>query len=140
MIADLSAHEKKTAEINRALGRAERANRWDLVESLTVDLEAHELGATREGERGSSVLPVYLSIQNPEVRNFEGGCPTSGEIADLLAQARARGCDGAILHRVNDSPGMVGESTQYVVFSPSQIKSAIGNKGMFNPASPDICD
>lgn len=77
--------------------------------------------------KGANVIPVYLSAQNPypkivrsydEVKTFE--------------KAKKAGYDSV---RVRDSSNGV---INWVVFSPSQIKSATGNIGDFDLSSPDI--
>lgn len=75
---------------------------------------------------GGRVMPVYLSIKNPYY--------TSEQVLsdEELAKVRAGGHDG-IIAKVDDS-GYV----EYVVFKPTQIKSAIGNVGTFDPTDPDI--
>lgn len=44
------------------------------------------------------------------------------------------GYDGIIIDRAN------GGAKNYVVFTPTQIKSAVGNKGTFKPRTPDITE
>lgn len=57
------------------------------------------------------------------------------QIDDLAALARRKGYDGLIVKNVADQ---YGDSTQYVVFSPTQIKSATRNTGAFDPNDPRI--
>lgn len=81
---------------------------------------------------GGNVMPVYLRIENPKVfaatpgrKNWQASAAFSPkEIADLKAQ----GYDGII----NE------DGNELVVFDATQIKSAIGNKGTFDPSNPDI--
>lgn len=59
-------------------------------------------------------------------------------IADVLRQAIQRlGYDGFIMDAGERFKNMKdvysGETMHYIVFNPNQIKSAIGNNGMFNP-------
>lgn len=89
-----------------------------------------------EGE-GGNVLPVYLNIKNPannavmqsaEVQDALDDGMGFQEVKDVLAE---RGYDGiAITHKDG--------AVEYVVFEPTQIKSATGNRGTFDPANPDI--
>jgi len=53
----------------------------------------------------------------------------------LQRRAEANGFDGLILW--DDGEG-VGRGLDYVVFDPSQVKSATDNNGQFNPTNPDI--
>lgn len=75
-------------------------------------------------EPGGNIIPAYLTVQNPVYLNE----PMSlQEQAELLKKAEADGHDGALIH-----------GDQWVVFRPEQIKSAIGNRGTFDPADPNI--
>lgn len=54
---------------------------------------------------------------------------------------QALGFDGAIINAKQQFPEMrkIPKGTKhYIVFSPTQIKSAIGNKGTFDPTNPSI--
>jgi adenine/guanine phosphoribosyltransferase-like PRPP-binding protein len=51
--------------------------------------------------------------------------------SQLQSYLRGLGYDGIIARYDNDTK-------EYVVFEPTQIKSATGNNGNFNPANPDI--
>lgn len=88
-----------------------------------------------EGE-GGNVMPVYLSIKKPagkrEMKSrrvmdaLDDGYFDSAR--DVLTEM---GHDGIIIDHGKDGK-------EYVVFSPTQIKSATGNRGTFDPANPDI--
>ena len=60
-------------------------------------------------------------------------------ISDLFAKA---GFDGFIVPDANKrfNMDMVEGTTHYIVFDPTQIKSAIGNRGTFDPDSPSIIE
>ncbi|MCM5682520.1 hypothetical protein M8A51_23570 [Schlegelella sp. S2-27] len=77
-------------------------------------------------QSGANIVPAYLSIENPKripvMRSLE-------DQAKALEQAKADGYDGAI----------IGDD-EFVVFSPEQIKSAIGNSGRFDPTSGSLTD
>lgn len=77
-----------------------------------------------------NVMPVYLCVENPKRLDFD---PLyEDEWAPIIAQAQAEGHDGIVYP--NDVEG--GES--WAVWRPEQVKSATGNAGTFDPASPDI--
>jgi hypothetical protein len=89
----------------------------------------------------ANVMPVYLRIENPymatlrdkerlmlAVRRGDRDAPRR-----WTEELREQGHDGVILDY-----GMTDGAREYVVFSPEQIKSAIGNRGTFDPADPDI--
>lgn len=97
----------------------------------------------------ANVLPLYMSIKKPLVISAKGegwrDIEYKGEFRDIneIAQmAKESGrYDGVIVKRVRDKGVGSVESktaTTYIAFSPNQIKSAIGNRGTFNPASPSI--
>ncbi|MEY2653769.1 MAG: hypothetical protein RLZZ524_797, partial [Pseudomonadota bacterium] len=88
---------------------------------------------------GARVLPLYASINRPLVSTDAtwksdfaqfGGSPwtlTEQQVANL----KAAGHDG-VMHYKN------GKLVEVVAFDPTQIKSAIGNVGSFDPTNPDI--
>lgn len=138
VIAGISAHERKTEDLMRRMDRAERQRKWDLHQQILEELEEHELGAMRQGPVGACVLPVWLSIQNP--REVEvGGTITTGEVREHIRTAKAEGQDGLILWRIRDGIGPGPLTTHFVVFEPTQVKSAIGNNGEFDLRKPGIC-
>jgi GNAT superfamily N-acetyltransferase len=59
---------------------------------------------------------------------------------DIARLARKHGYDGVIFHHMKDTGGDVynPQNTTYVAFKPTQIKSAIGNNGEFNPEIKSI--
>jgi len=111
----------------------------------------HNIGTLREGQfrEGTNVMPVYLKMERPLVidnldmlkwaqKAFAGG---SREFPYLMPQKwvdevrRNDEYDGIIL----DLPSQErGREREYIVFEPTQIKSAIGNEGTFDPTNPVI--
>lgn len=87
------------------------------------------------GRSGAAVYPVYLSMQNPDIRigsqsnNFSHTYISPKERAAL----EAAGFDGVIYKDPKDS-----FFNEYIVFGPTQIKSATGNNGDFDPANARI--
>ncbi len=71
-----------------------------------------------------NLIPVFLSLKNPLVTNNQG----------KARHAKAKGSDGLIY----SGEGTVRGYPEYIVFSPTQIKSAIGNTGAFSPGNADI--
>lgn len=103
-----------------------------------------------------AIMPVFLRLENPLVvdceqwaRRFDtldqGFKFGEGRIAysirwfkhEAIAQARAEGRDGVIFLKGYDGSPFEG-AINYAVFEPSQIKSAIGNRGTYDRASDDI--
>jgi hypothetical protein len=129
---------------------------------------AYAIGQNHNNEtvpRGANVLPVYLSLQNPLIiddnwlNNFarradpdpyKRGHDFRDDFVDsetyaresVFREAKRLGHDGLILTADmlpdEDMSGDWSEQIAYVVFSPTQIKSATGNSGEFNPNNPDI--
>lgn len=82
------------------------------------------------------VYPVFLSLQNPKI-----GTVDEIDIIDTepeIEQAKKEGHDGLIITGVNESGLENGKGTTYVAFKSEQIKSAIGNRGTFDPNDPNI--
>ncbi|HXV98530.1 MAG TPA: hypothetical protein VEC93_08910, partial [Anaerolineae bacterium] len=96
-------------------------------EADTARLYAQEASYQRDrkkyddGSRGV-IYPVFLSIKNPLMVSY-------GESVnpETIQSAKSGGYDGVI-----DDRG------DFVVFDPAQIKSAIGNRGTFDPDNPNI--
>jgi 8-oxo-dGTP pyrophosphatase MutT (NUDIX family) len=80
------------------------------------------------------VYPVYLSYQNPFVSKLK--FYNSDQVAGEIKKARKGG------HDAIEFPHFASEFEKQTVavFDPRQIKSAIGNKGTFDPKSPRLTD
>ena len=76
------------------------------------------------------IIPVYLSMKNPLMIDFKGS-KKADDFYDEIEEAKQKGNDGVIIKR-HDLISIKGED-QYIAFSPTQIKSAIGNRGTFDP-------
>lgn len=103
-----------------------------------------------------SVIPVYLSIQNPYVTDdatyaaqFVHMNPEPGNVRLVdhhkeVARLRELGYDGIVapsdgarFARIFGG-GPEHDVLNYIVFDACQVKSAIGNSGGFDPTNPDI--
>lgn len=51
-----------------------------------------------------------------------------------------KGAYAGIGHKVAGMSGLAEDTVHYIAFKPTQIKSAIGNKGTFDPSKPSIID
>jgi hypothetical protein len=85
---------------------------------------------------GANVIPAYLSIQNPleitvdKWRTMSNSSRGYVTVRKLLEKARSNGHDGFVVK---------GRTvTWWIAFNSQQIKSAIGNRGTFDPDNPDI--
>lgn len=125
-------------------------------------------GYAMHGENGN-VMPVYLKIANPYVTGFADEIPSDDQQVDDWVQrqsafdqqfdddrykinyykeairyARRSGHDGVIFRRITDDRVHRGvrsmPSDIFAVFHPTQIKSAIGNRGSFKSADPRITE
>ncbi len=88
---------------------------------------------SRFGGRDGSIMPVYLSLQNPLIIDANGE-PWSGSYVSMKMESITKDHDGIIIKNVEDVGGI---QNQYVAFEPTQIKSVF-NKGTFNPQDPRI--
>ncbi len=95
------------------------------------------------GGDGPNVTPVFLSLRNPYVHDDQSTGENlshavlgrRGNMEEVRENLRSRGFDGIVIKNYFDLGGM---QDQYVAFSPTQIKSAIGNNGNYDAANPDI--
>jgi hypothetical protein len=105
-------------------------------EEFGNDLEDDESGLA------PMVIPVYLSIRNPMVLGPEDvllhGSHSFDKMRRSLERARREGHDGALITGgVSDA---YEQADQWVAFRPEQIKSALGNSGLYVPDSPSLDD
>ena len=84
---------------------------------FTTDVDM--AGAFAGDVSGARIIPVYVSIKNP------------APFGVSLGWAKDHGYDGVIVRNKD------GIHTA-VVFNPAQVKSAIGNRGTFDPKNEDI--
>jgi len=119
------------------------ADRTEEARAVVDEYEAAVLDAFPGGERGR-VYPVYLSIKNPVVLGpLEGNRlgrrlgASDESIKAEIAKYKAQGYDG--IETTSDEGAANGETIrQWIPFDPSQIKSAIGNRGTYDPNDPRI--
>ena len=89
---------------------------------------------------GSSVMPIYLKINNPLEIDAKGSSWVN-IFPEAIDKALDNNKDGVIVYNLIDNATPLGNettSTTYVVFEPTQIKSAIGNSGEFDSNNPSI--
>ncbi|MBL8449715.1 MAG: hypothetical protein JNM32_07310 [Dechloromonas sp.] len=96
-----------------------------------------------QGRSPSGVVHTYLSLQHPlivdalghKARDFQIDASRIGrEDHPIREQLLSGKHDGLILRNTED------ESDVYVALRPEQIKSAIGNRGAFDGANPNILE
>jgi GGDEF domain-containing protein len=87
---------------------------------------------------GSNIVPAFLSLQNPMEVDAGGEFKQPDKILAWADEAKKAGNDGLIVRNVYDAPIGGDPTIIYIAFRPSQIKSAIGNRGTFDPNDPNI--
>ena len=90
-------------------------------------------------QESGEVMPVYLSMQEPFIYDAGGSAwtPDLDKKVNAMMRETAKEYDGIIIRNVYDSETGVVDDT-YIVKDPKQIKSAVDNKGTFDPENPDI--
>ena len=79
---------------------------------------------------------VYLDMKNPLIVDFKGErVDADSELVKLINKAKREGYDGVIAKNLKDG---FETNNQYIVFEPTQIKSATENVGTFDGENPDI--
>jgi DNA polymerase III sliding clamp (beta) subunit (PCNA family) len=100
-----------------------------------VNNYAKNLHSNTGKKEGDNIVPVYLSLQNPytEISFTELSGISKKESIKLSDKIKRKGYDGIIAEF-----GYPEVIKWYVVFEPTQIKSAIGNNGNFDGNNPNI--
>ena len=93
--------------------------------------------ASSKIHEGAQIVPAFLSLKNPNIIDIKGreDPDVFKTINRAINIALKNGQDGVIIKNISDGGPL---TNHYVVFSPTQIKSAIGNVGTFNPNNPSI--
>jgi len=142
-LGDLGAHFGTVDQANKAAERGRGAqNRAD-------------------GE-GASVMPVYINVENPLRLKDEGsfhGWSIAPQLArkGIISNAEAKRIEtegwreqkknNAIVRDAIKAAGFdsvvyknttEGAGDSYIAFEPTQVKSATGNRGTFDPTSPNL--
>ena len=93
-------------------------------------------GASIKTPRGE-IVPAYLSIQNPlnttaAIKKYRKQGMSFGDAKRKALEALTPEHDGIIFEGDSANP------SEYVVFNPTQIKSATGNNGNYDATDPNI--
>lgn len=120
-------------------------NESDAIESLKEMFEDNIEWKAKNMEGKGRNLAVFLDVKNPlfvdadnaiySRVNFRGKTMLTDDIA-LIAKYEEH--DGSIIENVKETDLENILTTDYIVFSPTQIKSATENTGSFDPTDPDI--
>jgi GNAT superfamily N-acetyltransferase len=103
-------------------------------------------------EEGAKIVPVYLSIQHPWTVTFRGMWRAAQRMSGQDENARPNAASVQALDDWMDAVGIDGIHIRpdprngaefagqdvWVARRPTQIKSAIGNRGTFDPEDPSI--
>jgi hypothetical protein len=95
----------------------------------TQKMQGQRSPAKREIADGGNIMSVYLSIERPLIWS---AFMDSAEVAERIKTGVN---DGIVF--VDTATGLIQEA---VVYRPEQIKSAIGNSGLFSRTSPLLSD
>ena len=111
---------------------------------LTADPETASAYATynelKDGSAptGANVMPLWVQLKNPyhwpEDRKVAQTKQEAQKVTDELMKA---GYDGVVVSNKYQHPDYM-QHHEVVAFHPHQIKSAIGNRGTYDPKNPDI--
>jgi hypothetical protein len=102
----------------------------DIARTLAV---SNSIGRDFGSGLAPNIMPVNLRIENPLIHT-QAGDFRDITFSDLLDRAKSQGNDGVIIRNTKDP--LRGDV--FVALSPTQIKSATGNRGTFDPTNPDI--
>jgi hypothetical protein len=125
----------------------ERGAHWfaSSKETARSYMDPHRAFDYQNAEPG--MVEAYLKIENPLIVDASGSkwrdAQKLGKTGDVIQKAQADGHDGVIIRNVRDNyqTGVVAgdkPTNTYVVFDSTQIKSATGNRGTFDPNDPSI--
>ncbi len=132
------ANAKPVQDLIDKSNDAERLGKFDLANRLMAQAEKLEQTASPK----ENVVGAYLSIQNPF--EFDAGdqrfLDIQDEIHDAIREAKTGGYDGIVFRNLIDNADWGSDRAldHWVAFEPTQIKSATGNTGAFDPTNPSI--
>jgi uncharacterized protein (UPF0335 family) len=132
------ANEKPVADLIEKSQAAERAGKWDLANKLIAQAEKLE----QTSQPKIKIIDAYLSIKKPYKFDAKGErfLDIEENIHSAIAEARNGGHDGIVIRNLIDNAdwGSDRATDHWVAFEPTQIKSATGNSGTFDPNNPSI--
>lgn len=88
-----------------------------------------EASAYAGKRKGANVQPLHAAIKNPYETTWDNIHEIDGY--ELQQKLKGLGYDGVV---IKDK----GAPDNYVAFEPTQIKSATGNRGTFDPLEPEV--
>ena len=139
--ANYAATDARIAALVREADEAEKRGDWDAYDAKVVEYETLDSSFNDPQNRlaGQNTLPVYVRLTNPLRIDAKGENAAGFDIAAAVKKAVKGKHDGLIIDNLDDAAGLVDRPAKhYVAFEPTQIKSAIGNRGTFDPNDPNI--
>lgn len=137
---DFAAGSARVSALIQRSYDLEAQSKWPEAARVMREAEAMDrhLGAPGGGLGGQSTIPVYLSLKNPMIYDAldRKWADLEGVLSERIGEAKAAGHDGAIIRHLDDNPRGGRVADHFIVFSPTQIKSAIGSG--FDPNNPRI--
>lgn len=136
-----AATDARVAALLREAEAAEKRGDWDAYDAKVVEYENLDASFSDPQNRmaGQNVLPVYLRAENPLRVDAAGENAVGFDIPAAIKKAVRAKNDGIIMQNLDDAAGLANQpATHFVAFDPTQIKSAIGNDGTFDPQNPNI--
>lgn len=97
-----------------------------------------------------NILPLYVRLQNPYyasqaekntallIQHAKGEAAAREHADKFTKRLKAKGHDGVILEYPASKVGELNAGKEIVVFDTAAVKSAIGNRGTFDPTDPNI--
>jgi hypothetical protein len=107
---------------------------------------AHHIGDPKNPKSGVQIMPVHVQIKKPMVLDdkdmlawaqaaYAGG---SKEFPELMPKEWADKVKEDYDSIIHADPHGRGDPHEIIMFDPRKIKSAIGNRGTYDPNDPDI--
>lgn len=101
---------------------------------LAADSGSAELyGRSKQGSEGVNVMPLFVRMKNPYIEDATNKSSnlSKEESAKRAEALKEHGYDGILAYDFNQ-PDWQANPVMAVVFSPEQVKSAVGNIGTFS--------
>lgn len=105
------------------------------LDEVIERIEATDIETGVDAIGGSQVGEFFAAMKNPLIVDQEGRSYREESYFDIIERAKRKGFDGVIIQNTYDGGPL---DDIFVAFDPTQIKSATGNRGTFDPADPRI--
>lgn len=134
----------KTEDLNRFSDFVKEVNQRTWNDPMNPELWKKVVESEKNGH--GNIIQTYLKMENPYIVEPEIGSQyfEEGFYSEAIKKAKENGNDGVIFKDVDDSIQAFDDkmggplANVYMVFEPTQIKSATGNNGEFDPNNPSM--